>query len=120
MYMKSITMITTLAAAVILTASIPTLRAAELVPATPVTPEVQKKATETRKALTPEEKDARKKAQQAKMEERLAQLEKKKAAGTLTATEEKQLQRLTQLKANGWKPPTPPKPTVKTPEKTDK
>ena len=117
--MKSIAMITTLAAAVMLTAGVPMLRAADQAPVAPATPEIQKKTTEVHRPYTPEEKEALKKAQQARMEERLALLEKKKAAGkNFTAADQQQLQRLQQLKANGWKPLPPPMPTAKKDTKT--
>jgi len=62
------------------------------------------------KKLTPQERAAKRKEAREKMEKRLAELQKKKAAGTITDKEQKQLDRLEAMKKNqgnaqGQRPP---------------
>ena len=98
--------------AVLLALATPTLRAADAV-AGDKTPaerrEANKKRTEEFKKLSPEEKATKLKERNAKMETRLAALQKKKADGSLTALEQKQLDRLEAWKKNpdqaGPRPP---------------
>jgi hypothetical protein len=65
--------------------------------------EALKKQTEV-KQLTPEERAAKRKEARAKMEKRLAELQKKKTDGTITEKEQKQLDRLEARKNNQGKP----------------
>ena len=65
--------------------------------------EALKKQTDVKK-LTPEERAAKLKEARAKMEKRLAELQKKKADGTITEKEQKQLDRLETRKNNQGKP----------------
>jgi len=67
--------------------------------------EALKKQTEV-KQLTPEERAAKRKEARAKMEKRLAELQKKKADGSITDKEQKQLDRLVAMKNNQGKPNT--------------
>ena len=57
------------------------------------------------KKLTPEEREAKRKERLEKLDKRLEELRKKKADGTLTGTEQKQLDRLELVKKNAGKPP---------------
>ncbi|MBI3415788.1 MAG: hypothetical protein HY043_10820 [Verrucomicrobia bacterium] len=83
-----------------------------------------KKQRDEFKNLSPEEKAAKIKERKAKMETRLAQLQKKKADGSITAQEQKQLDRLEAWKKNpdqaGPRPPRARKPAGDKPAGNEK
>jgi len=86
---------------------ITTAFAADDQPSSNKTPEQRSEAlkkSEEVKKLTPEERAAKRKEVRAKMEKRLAELQKKKADGALTEKEQKQLDRLEAMKNNQGKP----------------
>jgi len=88
---------------------ITTAFAADDQPSSNKTPEQRSEALTKQsevKKLTPEERAAKRKEARAKMEKRLAELQKKKADGALTEKEQKQLDRLEAMKNNQGKPNT--------------
>lgn len=94
--MKTNQILKCLVPAVLLAMAVPALQAADA-PKNDKTPaerrEQLKKQREEFKNLSPEEKAAKLKERKAKLEARVAALKKKKADGTITAQEERQLNR---------------------------
>jgi Skp family chaperone for outer membrane proteins len=87
--------------AVIVATSAPALQAADPAPADPAAPAVQKPK------LTKEQMEARRQKMITKYEADLAELQKKKDAGTLTDKETKRYEHFKELKANNWRPKPP-------------
>ena len=106
--MKTYSIIRCLSAAVLVTLAAPVWAEDAPAASTAKTPDQRQAEAAKRKAeyekLTPEQREAHRKQRQEKMAAKLAELQKKKADGTITTEEQKRLDRLEAFKANGGAP----------------